>query len=701
MATKPITTVVWDNNQTNSIQPALTLRDDGYATDAVPLSSEFNYQLNSLGEWTEYLEDTTDEIIVETAGTGAVFNAMFGNLANNFNVGGVSGTQPGIATNGTGTVVIAASGYGVLVSMDYGKTWVGVAIAAETYNDITYRSSGPVWTLVGNSGLIRTASFPRAAWTSRTSNTSEHLYGVYDDGTNIVAVGANNVIRYQTDPTGSWSTGTSGVTAGTQLNDVVKGGSTWLIVGASGKAQTATTPGGTWTDRTTGVSANLYGAEYGNSTFVIGGAVASGTGTLLHTTDPTVSFTAAAVNTSTGDIRRGAYNTSSGFWFFGEASGKVLMSANSANWIRKTVHASSSIYSAVYTGAQSVVLGGTSGQSFITDDLETLRNDSDINRNMLRTAAIENTIKKATTGTAIGTTFDTSLGPCKEIFSIFGLYVTVGEVNDAVSLSGAITTNSWVSRNAAIDFYSMATDGTTYITAVGAGGGLYTSTNGTSYTSRTSGVATNLGTVLSNGGTFWVAAGNTSANVIRYNTTNPTTAWSASTSGLGGTSNFVDGAYGGGYFTLITSGGTIIRTADPSVGWTTTASGLSATNLTYVNGYFFASGSTSLYVSSDLGLTFTAIPVTTVNIGKIAYIPLFDGYNDLYLGAGEAIGDSFAVHYATNPFGPWAVATRDFIKSGTVSTNATSNKLFQYIAAENRLVQVFSGAGYYSDKILL
>ena len=60
MSTKPTLAATWDSNGTNVIAPTSGHKDDGFAVDEVPSSSEVNGQLKLIGEWTEWLKDFTD-----------------------------------------------------------------------------------------------------------------------------------------------------------------------------------------------------------------------------------------------------------------------------------------------------------------------------------------------------------------------------------------------------------------------------------------------------------------------------------------------------------------------------------------------------------------------------------------------------------------------------------------------------------------
>jgi len=110
-------------------------------------------------------------------------------------------------------------------------------------------------------------------WTSRTSGTSNDLYGVtYGNGL-FMAVGRNGTIL--TSPDGrSWTARASGTS--NQLEGVTYGNGLFVAVGPNGTILTSP-DGVNWTARASGTSNWIEGVTYGNNTFV---AVGEG-GTIL------------------------------------------------------------------------------------------------------------------------------------------------------------------------------------------------------------------------------------------------------------------------------------------------------------------------------------------------------------------------------------------------------------------------------------
>lgn len=68
MSTKPLTVALWDTNLTNAVAVTGAHITDGYDEDETPTSGEFNYELNLIGKWCQYLNDgnLTGGVTVDT-----------------------------------------------------------------------------------------------------------------------------------------------------------------------------------------------------------------------------------------------------------------------------------------------------------------------------------------------------------------------------------------------------------------------------------------------------------------------------------------------------------------------------------------------------------------------------------------------------------------------------------------------------------
>lgn len=149
-----------------------------------------------------------------------------------------------------------------------------------------------LWTAVGASGKIATATDPTGTWTQRTSGTANTLNAAAAANGYLVAVGNSGTLVYasSSDPA-SWSSNLSSFST-TTINVVANGGGYWVAAGGSGKLATATTPGGTWTQRTSGFgSKSITALAYGNGVWVAGCQTGNLSGAIRTASDPTSSWT--------------------------------------------------------------------------------------------------------------------------------------------------------------------------------------------------------------------------------------------------------------------------------------------------------------------------------------------------------------------------------------------------------------------------
>ena len=181
-----------------------------------------------------------------------------------------------------------------------------------------------------------------------------------------------------------------------------------------------------------------------------------------------------------------------------------------------------------------------------------------------------------------------------------GVYVAVGG-------SGKLTTSTdgttWTTRTSGF--------GTTYINAVTYGDGLYvavgpsgtltTSTDGTTWTTRTSGFGTTTILGVTYGDGLYIAVGDSG----KLTTSTDGTTWTTRTSGFGSTA--IRGVtYGDGLYVAVGSSGKLTTSTDGTT-WTTRTSGFGTTyisGVTYGDGVYVAvGGSGKLTTNSPLPLT--------------------------------------------------------------------------------------------------
>ena len=181
----------------------------------------------------------------------------------------------GIARSGVAIPNAASGSSLVVVGANYVPiTVLGMPVTSRT-SGTTQNLFGVAWSgtqfvAVGDSGIILTS--PNGiAWTSRTSGTTQSLNGVAWSGTQFVAVGISGIIV--TSPDGIvWTTRTSGT--GLPLDGVNWSGTQFVAVGGGGADGIILTSldGITWTRQASGTTNRLFGVVWSGTQSVIVGA---------------------------------------------------------------------------------------------------------------------------------------------------------------------------------------------------------------------------------------------------------------------------------------------------------------------------------------------------------------------------------------------------------------------------------------------
>lgn len=211
----------------------------------------------------------------------------------------------------------AGGGTSITIPMESGvaKNW---SLGAQTnntvaFNGLTYGMGYFVG--VANSGVIRYTTDPMGSWSTATSGTTSNLFDVVYAGGYWVVVGDGGLVKYATDPGGTWSTASSSGTTNT-LRGVASNGTTWVLVGDGGIIRTTTDPTGTWvTPSSVGTTVNLPCVDFDGTYWVVGGT----SGTIRYATDPTGTWNGASSYGSTGNLTKIRYGN--GTWLAGMAAG--------------------------------------------------------------------------------------------------------------------------------------------------------------------------------------------------------------------------------------------------------------------------------------------------------------------------------------------------------------------------------------------
>ena len=131
--------------------------------------------------------------------------------------------------------------------------------------NVSFNLGNSTYVTVGQSGTVLTSS-DSISWTTRTSGTSNYLYGVSYLNEKFIAVGRSGTIITSSDGI-TWGTKSSGIS--TLLKEVSYGNGVYVAVGTGGTIISSTDTE-TWTSRD-GASGSLWAIDFGNSTFLTGG----------------------------------------------------------------------------------------------------------------------------------------------------------------------------------------------------------------------------------------------------------------------------------------------------------------------------------------------------------------------------------------------------------------------------------------------
>lgn len=650
---KPTDSMEWASSGAAIVEPLEAKKDIGWLVGEKPPAQYFNWWMNNAYLWQQYFEEITEG----TAGSVPTLSGMIGinfqSVTNTF-----TGNMNQLATNDSGVVVGVGNNGIIIYSTNDGKTFSETSDGVDHYYAASYRAAGAIWIIAGAGPSIKTATNPAGPWTTRTTTGATGFFSaLHDNGTHCVAVTSSGQMFYSTD-TVIWTQGTIAVV--NPLTTVSYGASKWVVSGNDSFVQYASTPDAAWTAVSTGldtVTSHIYDICYGDKFVAVGNVDADGRGSIATSADG-VSWTAhLEASPIFAALTSVVYNPNSKLYVATSASESgttgVMFSGDGQNWIKKRLSTSSYITKGAAYGNKRVYVAQY-GLSAIwySDDIETLRNELGDNTVSLATTISNVTTNTAniatnTAGIASGLTDIANLYNSKILNSMYFTDIPASPINGFSRGRGMIyganstgTTQYIAMANGpdlVFSYFDFLTTDITFGTqtigasggfsdiagnnthgvAVGAGlvgegspGVIYTNsfTGFGNWQVRTSGTSNALSHVAGNSA-YWVASSQYN-NTLRYNTTDPSTAWSASTSGLDGATSFVGLATDGTKFTAITTDNEVIYTANPASGWTLsgTVSGIGSLGyLDYIGGKWVAYGTGSTtYFYSDNGLVWSS-----------------------------------------------------------------------------------------------
>jgi len=469
--------------------------------------------------------------------------------------------QGGRGFNGVhwnGSRFIIASSSANVVTLSDGNSWRVVRNTSEVItqptNEVTSGLVGATLrnVIVGNGGFIATSDDNGETWTSRTSGTTLSINAITHTGTRFVAQTTGGVRPVIYSDNGiNWTTGQSNLGSGdihfaagvvvsagingnifvssdngvtfvaatntntTQLLNGVSYSPTlnlWIAVGNAGTIITATDPAGTWTVQTSGTTQGLNKVGiFNNAIYVVGN-----TQTLLTSTNGT-SYTSLNAGVTANLFGIAASPTT---LLITGSSGAMVSSTDGTTFTSRTNN--NATLNGIAFGNNTFVSVGNevNGSGYIA----TIAADGTVTRRVSGTTAGISNVKfgagayYAVSGAQVGRSTDGVSWVFQTLGANAHYSMAIDQANNRVyylrqntALNVTDLNNVFVS-GPNIGFAPTFGDieiANGVIVIVGSGGNISTSTNGTTWTLRTSNTTANLNSVMfSQRDQLWYAAGN-------------------------------------------------------------------------------------------------------------------------------------------------------------------------------------------------
>lgn len=528
------------------------------------------------------------------------------------------------------------------------------------FNSVVYDGSTNWLAVSSSGGFILSATDPSGTWSPVAIPTTSAFNAIAYGAGYWVVGGASGTLFVASDPHGIWTQVTSSFSSNA-INGINYDGSTyWTIVGANGQLATATNPLGTWTNRTSGFSTTAINAvTYGASTYCTVGD----SGKLYYTSDPTSTWNAGTSGFSTTNIRTVKYDGSTN-WVIGGATGKLATASSpSGTW---TVNANANfgtnqINSVAYDGSTHWVAVGAAG-----------------------------VLTYATDPTATWTAGTSSIGASSLNSVTYGnsKWCAVGGSSPRITTASDPTT-TWVQNYPYFSStYSAGAYGNGYFVVGGSGGvmNIASNPNGTWVVKDAGFGANSINSVVYDGSSQWVAAGN--AGTMTYTSSNdPNGTWTAATSGFGA-SNINGLAYDGStYWCAVGQAGKLATASSPSGTWTLNTS--TSFNILEIKGIAYGNGKWVAWAnnSSGFGLIATAADPTG------AWVPnplIFNTIFSIAYGNGMwtavAGGSNTLIATATDPAGAWTMKNVNCDTGSLVTLNFANGTWIAGLSSSRKLL---------------
>jgi hypothetical protein len=544
--------------------------------------------------------------------------------------GGISGTTSSInqIINGNNLYVYGGVG-GVIQTSPDGTVWTSVTSGTTSeIRGLAYGASTYVYG-AGN-GIIR-SSTNGTTWTARTSGTTSAIQKVRFVNNTFIYLGSSGALA--TSPNGiDWTTRSPGSTA--DLKDVTYGESLYVHVGQSGILRTSTDTS-TWTLRTTPTTSEINAIAYGNGIFVYGGVDG-----LMGVSNNAINWTAVTSGTTTR-ISEIVYHNEK--FYYADLLGKIGVSSDAINW--SVVDYATPFLTLCIKSNTEVFAAGQSGslKKFAISqpqpalDSSWLKCDGSIVQQsaypeLFSAVGLRGKIANVGNGSALGAGGSNLLGVnYSKDHPPLNDYCAVG-VGGFIAKSSEGTGWTISTSNTTSDLYAVASKGSTSV-AVGNGGAIVytTSTNLSVWATNTTSTV-NFRAINADGALFVATA----TNGAVYTSSNGSGTFTLRTSGTSSSINAV--TFGNNLYVYAGAGG-VLATSTNATTWTARTSGTtSAINaLAYGAGLYVYAGNGGVLRTSTDGITWSArTSGTTSAINSLAY----RSNRFVYCDSGGAIGYS-------------------------------------------------------------
>ena len=317
--------------------------------------------------------------------------------------------------------------------------------------------ASPVSVPTGGGGIGFISTNNGAGWTQISipgwfNNGLSAIKFLNGQGIALTAAGSSTTTQIYTSPDGNTWTARTSVNTSLVL-DVAYGAGLYVVVGAGGTIQTS--PDGiTWTQRTSGATGTIYAVEFDST---LGTFIALQTG-----------------------------------------SANVLKSTNGTTWTTVSVPALNRS-SAIAAYADSIFIARLNGQLFLTGKGDCIMTTSDA-------TTFSRVLALGTPNNSANVSPNNAVGPGNSMLCDVGGFVWFGsDTGGLIRISKTDGTMRQVIDSAVL-YQGVAFRNGTFV-AVGSGGNIQSSTDGITWTARTSGTANNLIGVVA--GSRFVAVTNT------------------------------------------------------------------------------------------------------------------------------------------------------------------------------------------------